>query len=254
MPGCVLAGCCRAGTRRQPRHATPTQTGDAAQPLPRTTEAVSNRLRCGRSRQSVRPSGARWHGRDGGPAAGRRNDQFAPADNTDGAPIVVRRQRFVNQSTWHWQPVRRRIRERMLPLIQPVAVGDRRCVGARGRDHVRRRAPAALRRTGQAGQLPGRGQHPRGQRDGVVSAAVAVVPARGLGGGSRPPDQDRRPARSPTERSGASHWALDTLADWGMTPPVMVAEAACGTTAPLHRRGRPWTSAGSPMCWPSARR
>jgi len=67
-------------------------------------------------------------------------------------------QQFVNQSTWDPVPVRRRICERMLPLIDPAAwVIDDVSVPKDGMMSV----AVALRGSGQAGQLPGRGQRPR---------------------------------------------------------------------------------------------
>ncbi|MGV4988558.1 transposase [Streptomyces sp. NRAIS4] len=43
---------------------------------------------------------------------------------------------------------------------------------------------------------------------------------------------------------------LDTLAGWGMTPTVVVADAAYGTNGP---RGQPWLTAESTTCSTSAR-
>ncbi len=81
---------------------------------------------------------------------------------------------------------------------------------------------------------------------------MAAVPARGVGVGH---PVRRGLARIPAGVTHREKWRLaldmlDTLAGWGMRPPVVVADAAYGTNAHL-RTARP--SVGSPTSWPSAR-
>ncbi|UQA97495.1 IS701 family transposase [Streptomyces halobius] len=144
-------------------------------------------------------------------------------------------QQFVNQSTWDPVPVQRRIAERMLPLIGPTAwVIDDVSVPKDGRMSV-----------GVAPQYCGA----LGKR---ANCQVAVSVHAATDTASCPLqwrlflpkewawDTDRRArTRIPPEVTHREKWRLaldmlDTLATWGMTPPVVVADAAYGTNAHLR--------------------
>src|SRR3954454_150052 len=69
----------------------------------------------------------------------------------------------------------------------------------------------------------------------LLPAAVAAVPAQGVVLGHRPPGPHPPPARvTHREKWRLALDMLDTLATWGMTPPVVVADAAYGTNAHLR--------------------
>ncbi|MFE9880387.1 IS701 family transposase [Streptomyces sp. NPDC005784] len=144
-------------------------------------------------------------------------------------------QQFVNQSTWDPVPVQRRINERMLPLIDPAAwVIDDVSVPKDGQMSV-----------GVAPQYCGAlGKRANCQVSVSVHAASDTascplqwrlfLPAEWAS------DSHRR-ARTviPPEATHREKWRLaldmlDTLADWGMTPPAVVADAAYGTNAHLR--------------------
>nr|WP_161562971.1 IS701 family transposase [Streptomyces antimycoticus] len=144
-------------------------------------------------------------------------------------------QQFVNQSTWDPVPVQRRICERMLPLITPTAwVIDDVSVPKDGR------MSAAVARQ-YCGAL--------GKR---ANCQVAVSVHAASDTASCPlqwrlflpkewaADTDRRTVtRVPPEAGHREKWRLaldmlDTLAGWGMRPPVVVADAAYGTNAHLR--------------------
>ena len=67
-----------------------------------------------------------------------------------------------------------------------------------------RRGAAVLRRTRQAGQLPGGGEPVGGQRPGQPAGRLAALPARGLGGGSEPRAKAGVPERSASRPSRRS--------------------------------------------------
>ncbi|MGW7074677.1 IS701 family transposase [Streptomyces sp. NPDC054866] len=144
-------------------------------------------------------------------------------------------QQFVNQSTWDPVPVQRRINERLLPLVSPVAwVIDDVSVPKDGRMSV-----------GTAAQYCGA----LGKR---ANCQVAVSVHAASDTASCPlqwrlflpeewaRDSDRRAKTLvPPEVTHREKWRLavdmlDTLADWGMTPPAVVADAAYGTNAHLR--------------------
>ncbi|MFI8233912.1 IS701 family transposase [Streptomyces sp. NPDC085900] len=144
-------------------------------------------------------------------------------------------QQFVNQSTWNPVPVQRRICERMLPLIDPAAwVIDDVSVPKDGMMSV----AVAPQYCGALGK--------RANCQVAVSVHAATDTA------SCPlqwrlylpkewaSDTDRRAkTRVPPEATHREKWRLaldmlDTLADWSMTPPVIVADAAYGTNARLR--------------------
>ncbi|RZB14574.1 IS701 family transposase [Streptomyces sp. F001] len=144
-------------------------------------------------------------------------------------------QQFVNQSTWDPVPVQRRICERMLPLIDPTAwVIDDVSVPKDGRMSV-----------GVAPQYCGA----LGKR---ANCQVAVSVHAASDTASCPlqwrlflptewaSDTGRRTVtRVPPEVTHREKWRLaldmlDTLAGWGMRPPVVVADAAYGTNAHLR--------------------
>ncbi|WP_079177338.1 IS701 family transposase [Streptomyces sp. MUSC 14] len=144
-------------------------------------------------------------------------------------------QQFVNQSTWDPVPVQRRICERMLPLIGPAAwVIDDVSVPRDGRMSV----AVAPQYCGALGKR--------------ANCQVAVSVHAATDAASCPlqwrlfvpeewtSDTDRRTAtRIPPEVTHREKWRLaldmlDTLADWGMRPPAVVADAAYGTNAHLR--------------------
>jgi SRSO17 transposase len=144
-------------------------------------------------------------------------------------------QQFVNQSTWDPVPVQRRINERLLPLVSPVAwVIDDVSVPKDGRVSV-----------GAAPQYCGA----LGKR---ANCQVAVSVHAASDTASCPlqwrlflpeewdSDSDRRAkSRVPAEVSHREKWRLaldmlDTLAGWQMTPPAVVADAAYGVNARLR--------------------
>jgi SRSO17 transposase len=141
-------------------------------------------------------------------------------------------QQFVNQSTWDPVAVRRRIAERMVPQVGPVAWAvDDVSFPKDGRMSVGGRSPV-LRCAGQAGQLPGRSQCARGLRYGLVPAELAAVPPQEWAD-----DAVRRRQTGVPEGIGhREKWrpavdALDELAEWGLVPPVVVADAGYGQNA-----------------------
>ncbi|WP_217130059.1 IS701 family transposase [Streptomyces sp. AC558_RSS880] len=144
-------------------------------------------------------------------------------------------QQFVNQSTWDPVPVQRRIAERMLPLINPAAwVIDDVSVPKDGRMSV----AVAPQYCGALGKR--------------ANCQVAVSVHAASDTSSCPlqwrlflpkewaADTERRTiTRVPPEAWHREKWRLaldmlDTLADWGMRPPVVVADAAYGTNAHLR--------------------
>ncbi|MFG3208021.1 IS701 family transposase [Streptomyces sp. NPDC048192] len=144
-------------------------------------------------------------------------------------------QQFVNQSTWDPVPVQRRICERMLPLINPTAwVIDDVSVPKDGRMSV----AVAPQYCGALGK--------RANCQVAVSVHAATDTASCplqwrlfLPRGWDADDDRRRATRVPPEVTHREKWRLaldmlDTLADWGMRPPVVVADAAYGTNAHLR--------------------
>jgi SRSO17 transposase len=144
-------------------------------------------------------------------------------------------QQFVNQSTWDPVPVQRRINERMLPLIDPAAwVIDDVSVPKDGQMSV-----------GVAPQYCGAlGKRANCQVSVSVHAASDTascplqwrlfLPAEWASDSHR-----RAKTVIPPEATHREKWRLaldmlDTLADWGMTPPAVVADAAYGTNAHLR--------------------
>ncbi|WP_055629505.1 IS701 family transposase [Streptomyces hirsutus] len=144
-------------------------------------------------------------------------------------------QQFVNQSTWDPVPVQRRICERMLPLVDPMAwVIDDVSVPKDGRMSV----AVAPQYCGALGKR--------------ANCQVAVSVHAASDTASCPlqwrlflpqewcSDTGRRTAtRIPPEVTHREKWRLaldmlDTLAGWGMSPPVVVADAAYGTNAHLR--------------------
>ncbi|EFG03843.1 Putative IS701 family ISAzvi8-like transposase (plasmid) [Streptomyces clavuligerus] len=144
-------------------------------------------------------------------------------------------QQFVNQSTWDPVPVQRRINERLLPLIRPLAwVIDDVSVPKDGRMSV-----------GVAPQYCGAlGKRANCQVAVSVHAAsdTASCPLqwRLFLPGEWAADSHRRTRTLvPPEVTHQEKWRLaldmlDSLADWGMTPPAVVADAAYGTNAHLR--------------------
>ncbi|QQC87318.1 IS701 family transposase [Streptomyces alfalfae] len=144
-------------------------------------------------------------------------------------------QQFVNQSTWDPVPVQRRINERLLPLVSPVAwVIDDVSVPKDGRMSV----ATAPQYCGALGKR--------------ANCQVAVSVHAASDTASCPlqwrlflpqewaSDSNRRAKTIvPPEVTHREKWRLaldmlDTLADWGMTPPAVVADAAYGTNAHLR--------------------
>ncbi|WP_079163222.1 IS701 family transposase [Streptomyces canus] len=144
-------------------------------------------------------------------------------------------QQFVNQSTWDPVPVQRRICERMLPLIGPAAwVIDDVSMPKDGRMS----AGVAPQYCGALGK--------RANCQVAVSVHAAsdtascplqwrlFLPREWAADTGR-----RNLTRVPPEVTHREKWRLaldmlDTLAGWGMSPPVVVADAAYGTNAHLR--------------------
>ncbi|MGW9172278.1 IS701 family transposase [Streptomyces decoyicus] len=144
-------------------------------------------------------------------------------------------QQFVNQSTWDPVPVQRRIAERMLPLIAPTAwVIDDVSMPKDGRMSV----AVAPQYCGALGK--------RANCQVAVSVHAATDTAscplqwRLFLPRQWASDTDRRTTtRIPAEATHREKWRLaldmlDTLATWGMRPPVLVADAAYGANAHLR--------------------
>ncbi|WP_210590906.1 IS701 family transposase [Streptomyces sp. GESEQ-35] len=144
-------------------------------------------------------------------------------------------QQFVNQSTWDPVPVQRRINERLLTLVNPAAwVIDDVSVPKDGQMSV----AVAPQYCGAVGKR--------------ANCQVAVSVHAASDTASCPlqwrlflpeewaSDSDRRAKTIiPPEVTHREKWRLaldmlDTLADWGMTPPAVVADAAYGTNAHLR--------------------
>ncbi|GGM26787.1 hypothetical protein GCM10010129_83990 [Streptomyces fumigatiscleroticus] len=144
-------------------------------------------------------------------------------------------QQFVNQSTWDWRPVQRRICERMLPLVDPVAwaiddvsvpkdgnmsVGvTRQYCGALGK-RANCQVAVSIHAVSPAASCPLQWRL-------FLPEDWAVDPVRRAKTGVPPQVTHREKWRLAVDM-------LDTLADWGMTPPAVVGDAAYGTTAPLR--------------------
>ncbi|WP_425587180.1 IS701 family transposase, partial [Streptomyces violaceusniger] len=144
-------------------------------------------------------------------------------------------QQFVNQSTWDPAPVARRICERMLPLVNPTAwVIDDVSLPKDGRMSV----AVARQYCGALGK--------RANCQVAVSVHAAsdtascplqwrlFLPREWAADTAR-----RTVTRVPPEAGHREKWRLaldmlDTLADWGMRPPAVVADAAYGTNAHLR--------------------
>ncbi|WP_369265157.1 IS701 family transposase [Streptomyces sp. R35] len=144
-------------------------------------------------------------------------------------------QQFVNQSTWDPVPVQRRINERLLPLVKAAAwVIDDVSVPKDGQMSV----GAAPQYCGALGK--------RANCQVAVSVHAASDTAscplqwRLFLPGEWALDSERRAKTIiPPEVTHREKWRLaldmlDTLADWGMTPPAVVADAAYGTNAHLR--------------------
>ncbi|MEB3963472.1 IS701 family transposase [Streptomyces kunmingensis] len=144
-------------------------------------------------------------------------------------------QQFVNQSTWDPLPVQRRIVERMLPLIAPKAwVIDDVSVPKDGRMSV----AVAPQYCGALGK--------RANCQVAVSIHAATDTAscplqwRLFLPEEWATDAGRRAKTGiPAEVTHREKWRLaldmlDTLKSWGLTPPVVVADAAYGTNARLR--------------------
>ncbi|WP_329438718.1 IS701 family transposase [Streptomyces sp. NBC_01426] len=141
-------------------------------------------------------------------------------------------QQFVTQSTWDPVPVQRRICERMLPLIAPTAwVIDDVSLPKDGRMSV-----------GVAPQYCGAlGKRANCQVAVSVHAATDTASCplqwRLFLSRSWEADDDRRTStRVPAEVTHREKWRLaldmlDTLSEWEMSPPAVVADAAYGTNA-----------------------
>jgi len=136
-------------------------------------------------------------------------------------------QQFVNQSTWDPVPVQRRINERLLPLVKPAAsVIDDVPVPKNGQMSV----DVAPQHCGALGK--------RANCQVAVSVHAASDTAscplqwRLFLPAGWDSDSDRRaktlipPDITHREKGRLALDMLDTLAEWGMTPPAVVADAA----------------------------
>ncbi|MFC4465331.1 IS701 family transposase [Streptomyces xiangluensis] len=144
-------------------------------------------------------------------------------------------QQFVNQSTWDPAPVQRRIAERIVPLISPDAWAvDDVSVPKDGRMSV-----------GVARQYCGALGKRANCQVAVSVHAVSDTASCPLQWRLFLPeewDKDterRRAAHVPEQAGHREKWrlaldALDELAGWGFTPPVVVADAGYGTSTPFR--------------------
>ncbi|GGY10709.1 hypothetical protein GCM10010358_74030 [Streptomyces minutiscleroticus] len=144
-------------------------------------------------------------------------------------------QQFVNQSTWDPVPVQRRISERLLPLVRPVAWAiDDVSVPKDGRMSV-----------GVAPQYCGAlGKRANCQVAVSVHAVSATascplqwrlfLPSKWAADAGRRAKTGVPPQVTHREKWRLAVDMLDVLAGWGMTPPVVVGDAAYGTTARLR--------------------
>ncbi len=144
-------------------------------------------------------------------------------------------QQFVNQSTWDPVPVQRRICERMLPLVAPTAwVIDDVSVPKDGRMSVAV-APQYCGALGKRANC-----QVAVSVHAVTDTASCPLQWRLFLPKEWSSDTDRRAlTRVPPEVPHREKWrlaldVLDMLATWGMTPPVVVADAAYGTNAQLR--------------------
>ncbi|MER6532202.1 IS701 family transposase, partial [Streptomyces sp. NPDC001508] len=154
-------------------------------------------------------------------------------------------QQFVNQSTWDPVPVRRRIAERLVPKIGPdawavddvsfpkdgrmsVGVAHQYC-GALGKQ-ANCQVAVSVHAVSDTASCPLNWRL-------FLPREWAVDPAR------------RRVTRVPQGLGHREKWrlaleALDELAGWGLTPPVVVADAGYGQNADFRHavaeRGIPW--------------
>uniref|UniRef100_UPI0005AAEE71 IS701 family transposase n=1 Tax=Streptacidiphilus carbonis TaxID=105422 RepID=UPI0005AAEE71 len=139
---------------------------------------------------------------------------------------------FVNRSPWDPAPVQRRIAERVLPLLRPEAwVVEDVSFPKRGRLSVgvARQFSAGLGR--RAGCQVAVGVH------AVAPAASCPLRWRLFLNQEWADDPERRQlARVPVGVGHREKWrlvldVLDELADWGLRPPLLVADSAYGTGA-----------------------
>jgi SRSO17 transposase len=159
-------------------------------------------------------------------------------------------QQFVNQSTWDPVPVRRRIAERMVPLIGPDAWAiDDVSFPKDGRMSVGGRAPVLRGLGKQANCQVAVSVHAVTDAASVPLQWRLFLPRSGTATPNAGVDQ------VPDEVGHREKWrlaldTLDELAGWGLVPPVVVADAGYGQNAdfrdgltePGHRlrRGGPF--------------
>jgi SRSO17 transposase len=138
-------------------------------------------------------------------------------------------QQFVNQSTWDWRPVRRRLAVRMVGELSPVAWAiDDTGFPKFGRDSV----GVARQYCGALGKI---GNCQVGVSVSAVSdAASCPIDWRLFLPEEWGQDGERRArCRVPAEERHRPKWELaiemlDELAGWGLAPPVIVSDAGYG--------------------------
>ena len=166
----------------------------------------------------------------------------ADADGEGARDLEQALQQFVSQSPWDWEPVRRRLAERVTAAIGPAAwVLDDTAFPKFGRHSV----GVAPQYCGALGKVAncqvGVSVH------AATDAASCPIDWRLF----LPPEWDedlerRRKAHVPDHERHRPKWQLalellDELAAWGLTPPVILADAAYGEVGEfrlgLERRG-----------------
>ena len=128
-----------------------------------------------------------------------------------------RLQQFITNSPWDVAPVRRTLARLAIGVIQPEAWVIDDTGQAKEGTASACVARQVLRNAGQDRELSGRGQRPRGHRQGVGAVGLAAVHACELGrcgrgdraggrGDAGPRVNARSRTPSTTARSGAWHW------------------------------------------------
>jgi SRSO17 transposase len=153
----------------------------------------------------------------------------ADADSQGVGDLEQALQQFVNQSPWDWVPVRRRLAERVTATVRPQAwVVDDTAFPKYGRHSV----GVAPQYCGALGKVAncqvGVSVHAATDQASCPLDWRLFLPAEWDGDAER-----RRTAHVPDRERHRPKWQLaldlvDELAGWGLTPPVVLADAAYG--------------------------